>query len=81
MARELAPLRDKPEHLAEVWTEVVEDHGSAPTAAETRAVVEEKRGSLAVHYSSKTDDWATPQDMFDELDEEFGFELGKLGSA
>lgn len=29
-----------------------------------------------VHFSSATDDWATPQDLFDELNEEFGpFEL------
>lgn len=26
-------------------------------------------------FSSKTDQWATPQDFFDELDREFGFTL------
>lgn len=31
--------------------------------------------NMAVHYSSKTDDWATPQDFFDQLDEEFHFTL------
>lgn len=31
--------------------------------------------SMAVHYSSATDEWSTPQDLFDELDIEFGFEL------
>jgi phage N-6-adenine-methyltransferase len=31
---------------------------------------------LAVHFSSKTDDWATPQDLFDKLNAEHGpFEL------
>lgn len=28
-----------------------------------------------VHFSSATDNWATPQDFFDELNEEFQFEL------
>ena len=28
-----------------------------------------------VMFSSKTDDWATPQDFFDELNREFGFTL------
>ena len=28
-----------------------------------------------VMFSSKTDDWATPQDFFDELDKEFHFDL------
>lgn len=30
---------------------------------------------LGVMYSSKTDQWATPQGFFDELDAEFGFDL------
>lgn len=30
---------------------------------------------MNVHFSSKTDLWATPQDFFDELNKEFGFEL------
>ena len=31
--------------------------------------------NMAVHYSSKTDDWATPQDFFDQLNNEFHFTL------
>lgn len=31
--------------------------------------------SMAVHYSSETDLWSTPQDFFDRLDAEFNFEL------
>ena len=31
--------------------------------------------NLNVIFSSKTDDWATPQNFFDELDNEFGFQL------
>lgn len=30
---------------------------------------------MSVHFSSKTDLWATPQDFFDKLDREFGFTL------
>jgi site-specific DNA-methyltransferase (adenine-specific) len=28
-----------------------------------------------VHYSSKSDEWETPQELFDELDKEFNFRL------
>lgn len=31
--------------------------------------------NMTVHYSSKTDDWATPQEFFDQLDKEFHFTL------
>lgn len=30
---------------------------------------------MDVHYSSKTNEWATPQDFFDKLDEEYRFTL------
>lgn len=33
-----------------------------------------------VHFSSKTDDWATPQDFFDKLNEEFHFTLDVCAS-
>lgn len=35
----------------------------------------DRQGSMDVHYSSETDLWATPQDLFNELNAEFGFEL------
>lgn len=35
---------------------------------------------LAVHFSSATDDWATPQEFFDELDAEFDFTLDVCAS-
>ena len=35
----------------------------------------ERNGRLDVHFSSETSEWATPQDVFDELDAEFGFTL------
>ena len=31
--------------------------------------------NISVHFSSATDLWATPQDFFDKLHAEFGFEL------
>lgn len=30
---------------------------------------------MEVHYSSKSNEWATPQNLFDELDDEFNFTL------
>lgn len=45
VAREMAPiLKDEgPEAVEEVWGEVVEQHGAAPTAAQVREVVEDHR--------------------------------------
>ncbi len=36
---------------------------------------------MNVHFSSKTDLWATPQSFFDELDEEFCFEWDVCASV
>lgn len=41
-ARELAPLRDEPKAMREAWTEAVEQHGPAPTAAQVREVVAQR---------------------------------------
>jgi site-specific DNA-methyltransferase (adenine-specific) len=30
---------------------------------------------MNIHFSSKTNEWATPQDFFDKLNEEFNFNL------
>jgi phage N-6-adenine-methyltransferase len=70
-ATELAPLLHEPEALRESWAEVRELHPE-PTAADVREVV---RSKMDVHYSSTTDDWSTPQDLFDLLDAEFHFTL------
>ncbi|PWA11088.1 adenine methyltransferase [Pueribacillus theae] len=35
---------------------------------------------LAVHFSSRSSDWETPQDFFDELDKEFNFTLDPCAS-
>ena len=36
---------------------------------------------VAVHFSSATDEWATPKALFDLLDAEFGFTLDVCASA
>lgn len=36
---------------------------------------------IAVHFSSATDMWATPQDFFDALNAEFGFTLDVCATA
>lgn len=36
---------------------------------------------MSVHFSSKTDNWATPKDFFDKLNDEFGFTLDVCASA
>ena len=41
-ARELAPLRDQPDAMGEVWTEAVNRHGPRPTARQVREVVQER---------------------------------------
>lgn len=48
VGRELATLRDEPEQLREAWTEVVEQHGPAPTAAQVREVVRGASPELAL---------------------------------
>lgn len=35
---------------------------------------------MNVHFSSKTDDWATPQDLFDKLNNHFNFTLDVCAS-
>ena len=37
--------------------------------------------NTAVMFSSETDEWATPQDLFDRLDAEFGFTLDVCATA
>lgn len=39
VARELAPLRSDPPRLREAWSQAVEEHGPAPTAAQVREKV------------------------------------------
>ena len=37
--------------------------------------------NMNVHFSSQTDEWATPQNLFDELNREFGFTLDPCATA
>lgn len=37
--------------------------------------------TINVHFSSETDDWATPQEFFDKLNEEFKFTIDVCASA
>lgn len=74
VARELAPLKDDPEAMAAALTEAREKHGPDPTAEQVREFVRERPG-MGVHYTSTTDEWSTPQELYDVLDREFGFEL------
>lgn len=39
VARELAPLRDRPDEAREVWSQAIERHGPQPTAAQVREIV------------------------------------------
>jgi site-specific DNA-methyltransferase (adenine-specific) len=36
---------------------------------------EESNMNMKVHYSSKTEEWETPQEMFDKLNKEYNFTL------
>lgn len=38
------------------------------------------QGSMDVHFSSATDEWSTPEDVFAGLDSEFGFTLDAAAS-
>jgi DNA N-6-adenine-methyltransferase (Dam) len=40
-----------------------------------------KRGQTNVHFSSETFEWATPQDVFDRLNSEFGFTIDVCATA
>lgn len=74
-ARELAPLLDDPQALEEVW-ERAQQRASASGRPLTASIVREERDVFTgVAMSSKTDEWSTPQDLFDLLDSEFGFTL------
>jgi phage N-6-adenine-methyltransferase len=61
----------------EVFEEYV-DQAEEPSRAELLRA--SKLGNLAPLMSSKTDQWATPQDLFDQLDAEFGFDLDVCAS-
>lgn len=69
-ARELVPLLGRPDELRQAWREASTDE--EPTALKIRDIVGARMG---VHYSSETDSWSTPSDLFATLHSEFGFTL------
>jgi phage N-6-adenine-methyltransferase len=46
-----------------------------PDKPPTEAALLRQGRSMTVHFSSETDEWSTPQDLFDELSREFRFDL------
>lgn len=77
---ELGITRDQSsewQKLAEVpadeFEEALETAASEGTVSRSRV--------MAVHYSSNTDTWATPQDLFDQLNGEFGFTVDVCANA
>lgn len=82
-AAALAPvLREHgPDIARQVWAEVVERAEAEDVKVTAELVREHATPRLAVHFSSETDDWATPRDLFALLDEEFGFGLDVCASA
>lgn len=87
-ARELAPLRSHPETLRQVWEQANDNSNGSPTTQDIRLAafqqtqdLEQRSSNLGVHFSSATDDWSTPQDLFDQLNAEFGFDLDVCATA
>lgn len=71
-AQMLAPLQpEQQRELAPIIAEL--------PVREAREVVRATR--MDVHYSSETDEWSTPQDLFDLLDAEFRFEIDVCATA
>jgi phage N-6-adenine-methyltransferase len=50
-------------------------------SATCRTAVYRRRRSGSVHFSSASPEWSTPQDVYDALDAEFGFELDVCATA
>lgn len=49
------------------------------TVREAREIISQHK--MGVHYSSETDDWSTPQNLFDVLNQEFKFDLDVCASG
>jgi hypothetical protein len=73
VARELAPLRGEPDRLREAWTDAVEQHGPAPTAAQVREIV---RAPTATPATAPVDQCVVPRELQAALRSEFAI-VGK----
>lgn len=51
--RELAPLRDDPEMMREVWQQVQQEHGENVTAAKVREIVEARSARADLHAAEE----------------------------
>jgi len=51
--RELAPLRDEPEAMREVWQQVHAEHGERFTAAQVREIVEARAARAELHAAEE----------------------------
>lgn len=83
-ARPLTKL--EPEQQREAWQTAVETApGGKVTASHVEEVVKDitngAKPKMAVHYSSDSPEWETPQELFDTLDAEFGFTLDVCATA
>jgi phage N-6-adenine-methyltransferase len=63
------------ERMDDGWDDYEEEPAIEYEPAPERLISSNNGRSMAVHYSSETDEWATPQDLFDLLDSEFSFDL------
>jgi hypothetical protein len=85
-ARELVPvLKEDPEHVGEVWAEVIEEHGPEPTAAQVREWVrarpsedgsqkpEEEAGRLRFKPDASEEPFDPGPYQYDDLDADNGF--------
>lgn len=77
--RQARPLTSlEPDEQIAAWQEAVETAPNGKVTAAHVADVVGRRSTpdpMAVHYSSKTDEWETPQALFNALDDEFEFTL------
>ncbi len=58
--RELAPLRDDPETMREVWQHVHEEHGENVTAERVREIVEARAARAELHAAEEVIERAKP---------------------
>lgn len=66
------PTKEKVRHVCRTYGSW---HDICDQALPAEPREKSERDPMEVHYSSATDEWETPQDLFDELDAEFHFDL------
>lgn len=66
--------------IARAWEQVWPAIRDATDRRDVTQAAVLRRIEQGVHYRSDTDDWSTPQDLFDALHAEFGFEIDVCAS-